>query len=69
MQKLYNGYHFWDRCIDKRTGNISIVHIYNDYTDINNSVNDDKNDDLNKTLIELKDSVKEDLKDYIRTKI
>ena len=44
MQKLYNGYHFRDSCIDKRTGHKSIVHSYIDYTDISNSVSDDKDD-------------------------
>ena len=69
MQKLYNGYHFRGSCIDKRTGNISTVHSYIDYTDINISVTDDKDDDddLNKTLNELKDVITEDLKDYIRS--
>ena len=69
MQKLYNGYHLRDSCIDKRTGRMSTVHSYIDYTDINISVNDDKDDDddLNKTLSELKDTITEDLKDYIRS--
>ena len=60
MQRLYSGYQFKDRYIDKRICIILSVHSYIDYTDINNSVNDDN--DLNKTLNELKDTVKEDLK-------
>ena len=28
MQRIYSGYHFKDRCIDKRTGFISSVHCY-----------------------------------------
>ena len=69
MQRLYGGYHFRDRCTDKRTYATLIVHSYIDYTDINDCVNDDKNDDidLNKTLIELKGTVKEDLKAYFRS--
>ena len=74
MQRIYSGYHFKDRCIDKRTGPISSVHSYIDYTDINdNDSNDnininkvDKDDDLNKVLNELKNNIKEDLKEYTR---
>ena len=77
MQRIYSGYHFKDRCIDKRTGLISSVHIYIDYTDINDNdsndnidINkDDKDDDLNKVLNELKDNIKADLKEYIRTNL
>ena len=74
MQRIYSGYHFKDRCIDKRTGLISSVHSYIDYTDINDNdsndnidINkDDKDDDLYKVLNQLKDNIKEDLKEYIR---
>ena len=77
MQRIYSGYHFKDRCIDKRTGLISSVHSYIDYTDINDNdsidnidINkDDKDDYLNEVLNELKDNIKEDLKEYIRTNI
>ena len=60
MQRLYSGYHFKDRCIDKRTCIKLSVHSYIGYTDINNSVNDDF--DLIKISNELKETVKEDLK-------
>ena len=71
MQRLYSGYHFKDRCIDKRIGHISLVLSYIDYTDLNNSVTGDKDDvdDLNMTLNDLKDNIKEDLKDYIGTNL
>ena len=71
MQRIYSGYHFKDRCIDKRTGLISSIHSYINYTNIINSNdnfdnNKDDKDDLNKFLNELKDNIKEDLKEYIR---
>ena len=75
MQRIYSGYHFKDRCIDKRTDLISSVHSYIDYTNIinsndniDNNKKDDKND-LNNVLNELKDNIKEDLKEYIRTNL
>ena len=78
MQRIYSGYHFKDRCIDKRTGLISSIHSYidniniydndsNDNIDINKDDKDDKNYDLNNVLNELKDNTKEDLKKYIGT--
>ena len=77
MQRIYSGYHFKDRCIDKRTGLISSVHSYIDYTDINDNDSNDnidinqdnKDNDLNKVLNELKDNIKEDLKEYFRTNL
>ena len=45
FQKLYSGYHFNDKCRNRRTGIILPVHSYIDYTCINNSVKDDKDDD------------------------
>ena len=33
MQRLSSGYHFKDRCIDRRTCIISSQHCYFDYTD------------------------------------
>ena len=71
MQRIYSGYHFKDRCIDKRTGLISSIHSYINYTNIINSNdnidnNKDDKDELNKVLNELKDNIKEDLKEYNR---
>ena len=72
MQRIYSGYHFLDKCKDKRTNIIPSVHSYIDSTNIyksNDNIDnkDDKDDDLNKALNELKDNFKEDLKEYIRT--
>ena len=75
IQRIYSGYHFLDKCKDKRTNIITSVHSYIDYTNIINSNDniddnkDDKNDGLNKVLNELKDNIKEDLKEYIRTNL
>ena len=77
IQRIYSGYHFKDRCIDKRTGLISSVNSYIDYTDINDNDSNDnidinkdnKDNDLNKVLNDRKDNIKEDLKEYIRTNL
>ena len=74
MQRIYSSYHFLDKCIDKRTGLISSLHSYIDYTDINDNDSNDnidinKDDDLNNVLNELKDKIKQDLKEYIRTNL
>ena len=67
MQRIYSGYHFKDRCIDKAKVLISSVNSYFDYTNIINSNdnidnNRDDKDDLQKVLNDLKDNIKEDLK-------
>ena len=69
LQRLYSGYRFKDKCINRRIFVALQVHSYIDYININNSVNNDKDDvdDLDKTLNELKNNIKEGLKDYIRT--
>ena len=74
MQRIYIGYHFKDRCIDKCTGLISSVHSYINYTNIINSNdnidnNKDDKDDLNKVLNDLKENFKEDLKENTRTNL
>ena len=53
MQRIYSGYHFLDKCKDKRTNIITSVHSYIKYTNIINSNdnvdnNKDDKDDLNK---------------------
>ena len=63
-----------DKCNVNRTGLITSVHSYIDYTDINDSDSDDNidnnkdkdKDDLIKVLNELKDNIIENLKDYIK---
>ena len=47
LHRKYSGDHFLDKCKFNRTGLITPVHSYFDYTDINNSDsdNDDNNDD------------------------
>ena len=74
MYKTYSGYHFFDKCKVNRTGLITSVHSYIDYTDINDSDSNDNidnnkdndKDDLNKVLNSLKDNIIENLKDYIK---
>ena len=74
MQRIYSGYRFMDRCINKCTGIISSTHSYIDYIHIiisndnidNNKDDKDDKDDLNKVLNDLKDNIKEDIKEYIR---
>ena len=64
MQRQYSGYHFRDECKDNRTGTITSVHSYIDYTDINNSDSDkDCNDniDINKVFNELKDNLQREI--------
>ena len=61
MHRKYSGYHFLDKVKVKRTGLITSVHSYIDYTDINNNDSDDNfdnnkdkdKDDLNRLLNEL----------------
>ena len=77
MYKTYSGYHFFDKCKVNRTGLITSVHSYIDYTDINDSDSDDSidnikdkdKDDLNKILNELKHNIIENLKDYIKNEL
>ena len=72
MYKTYSCYHFFDKCKVNRTGLITSVHSYIDYTDINDSDSNDNidnnkdkdKDDLNKDLNELKYNIIENLKDY-----
>ena len=60
MLRKYDGYHFLDKCKVNRTGFITSVHSYIDFTDINDSDSNDNidnnkdedKDDLNKTLNE-----------------
>ena len=74
MYKTYSGYHFFNKCKINRTGLITSVHSYFDYTDINDSDSNDNidnnkdkdKDDLNKVLNSLKDNIIENLKDYIK---
>ena len=67
-QKQSGDYHFRNECKVNRTGVMSSVHNYLDYTDINNSDNDYNKDEdnLNKVLNELKDGLIEISKDYIK---
>ena len=73
--RKYSGYDFLDKYKVNRTGLITSVHSYIDYTDINDSDSNDNidnnkdkvKDDLNKTLSELKHNIIENLKDYIKT--
>ena len=74
--KTYSGYHFFDNCKVNRTGLISSVHSYIDYTDVNDSdsndnfgINKDKDEDLNKVLNSLKDNIIENSKDYIKNEL
>ena len=70
MYKTYSGYHFFDKCKVNRTGLISSVHSYIDYTDINDNIDNNKDkDDLNKVLNELKDNIIEDLRNYIKNEL
>ena len=76
MYYTYSGYHFFDKCKINRTGLISSVHSYIDYTDINDSdsndifdINKDKDEDLNKVLNSLKDNIIENSKDYIKNEL
>ena len=74
MHRKYSGYDFLDKCKFNKTGLLTSVHSYFDYTDINNSDsdNDDTNDnnkdkdkdkdDMNKVLNELKYNIIENLK-------
>ena len=74
MYKTYSGYQFFRKCKVNRTGLITSVHNYIDYTDTNDSdsndnidINKDKDEeDLNKILNELKHNFIERLKDYIK---
>ena len=77
MHRKYSGCHFLDKCKVNRTCLISSVHIYVDYTDINNNDSNDNNDnnkdkdedDLNNNLNELKNNIIENLKDYIKKEL
>ena len=74
MHRTYSGYHLLDKRKVNRTGLITSLHIYIDYTDINNNDSDDNIDNnkdkdkdyLNRVLNELKDNIIENLKDYIK---
>ena len=74
MYKTYSGYHFFDKCKVNRTGNITSVHSYIDYTNINDSDSNDNIDnnkdkdknDLNKVLDELKYDIIDNLEDYVK---
>ena len=76
MQRKYSGYHFLDICKFNRTGLLTPIHSFIDYTNFNDSNSDsddnvynnkDKDkDDFNKVLNELKDNIIEILKDYIK---
>ena len=44
MHRKYNGYHFSDKCKVNRTGLITSVHSYIDYTKINDGDNNDNSD-------------------------
>ena len=74
MHRKNSGYHFLDKGKVNRTGLITSVHSYIDYTYINDSdsndnigYNKDKDkDDLIKTSNELKYNIIENLKDYIK---
>ena len=78
MYKTYSGYHFFDKCKVNRTGLISSVHSYIDYTDIiDNDSDSDDNIDNNKDKVEDKDyyneisnklkaNIIENIKDYIK---
>ena len=74
MHRKYSGYHFLDKCKVNRTGLITSVHSYIDYTDINDSDSNDnidnkkdkQKDDLNKILNELKHNIIKILKNYIK---
>ena len=77
VKNIYSGYHFFDKCEFNRTGLISSVHSYIDYTDINDSdsndnfdINKDRDEeDLNKVLNSLKDNIIENLKGYIKNEL
>ena len=81
MYKTYSGYHFFDNCKVNRTGLISSVHSYIDYTDIidndsdsddnidNNKDKDKDKDYYNEILIKLKANIIENLKDYIKKEL
>ena len=77
MHRKYSGYHFLDKCKVNRTGLITSVHSYIDYTDINDSdsndnINNNKDkveEDLNKVLNRLKDNIIENLKDNIKNEL
>ena len=74
MYRKNSGYHFLDKRKFNRTGLITSVHSFIDYTDIDNNDSDDNidnnkdkdTDDSNKVLNELKDNIIENLKDYIK---
>ena len=81
MYKTYSGHHFFDKCKVNRTGLISSVHSYIDYTDIidNDSDRDDNignnkdkvedKDYYNEILIKLKAKIIENKKDYIKNEL
>ena len=77
MHRKYSGYHFFDKSKVNRTGLITSVHSYIEYTDIKNRDSNDKIDinkdkyeeDLNKVLNSLKDNIIENLKVYIKNKL
>ena len=77
MHRKYSGDHFLDKCKVNRTGLITSVHSYIDYTDINDSdsnynINNNKDKDeeyLNKVLNSLNDKIIENLKDYIKNEL
>ena len=74
MHRKYSGYHFLDKCKVNRTGLITSVHRFIDYTDIHDSDSDDNidnntdkhKDDFYKVLNELKYNTIENLKDDIK---
>ena len=74
LHRKYSGYHLLDNCKVNKTGLITSVHSYIDYTDIydsdsNDNIDNNKDkdkDDLKKILNELKYNIIEILKDYIK---
>ena len=77
MHRKYSGYHNLDKCKVNRTGLITSVHSYIDYTDITDSdsndnfdiIKDKDEENLRKVLNSLKDNIIENLKDYIKNEL